>query len=160
MAAPVEPCPRPRGLDGRAVPGHGRLFFPLPGVAGAPGVVAQEGRGDAPSGGGAGWGYLSAALARLARAAGISYAAIDNREGEFVCHLPGHPSVAAGEAFSEIFRLRPQAVLYAWPPPGQSLAPLFSCDSLRYPLVAGEPGGGSPAPGRIGNASPIKNPPI
>jgi hypothetical protein len=91
---------------------------------------------------GAGRGYLSAALAPLARAAGLTFAAIDKGEGEFACHLPGHPLVAAADVFTEIFGLHPQALLYAWPPPGQSLAPLFACDSLRYLLVAGEPGGG------------------
>jgi hypothetical protein len=91
---------------------------------------------------GAGRGYLSAALAPLARAAGVGYAAIDKGEGEFVCRLPGHPAVTVGDVFIEVGRLRPQAVFYAWPPPGQPLASLFACDSLRYLLVAGEPGGG------------------
>lgn len=91
---------------------------------------------------GAGRGYLSAALAPLARAAGLTYAAIDKGEGEFACPLPGHPAVAAADVFTEIFRLRPEALLYAWPPPGQSLASLFACDRLRYLVVAGEPGGG------------------
>jgi hypothetical protein len=33
-------------------------------------------------------------------------------------------------------------VLYAWPPPGQSVHPLCCCPSVRYVLVLGEAGGG------------------
>ncbi len=109
---------------------------------------------------GAGRGYLSAALARLARAAGLTFAAIDKGEGEFACHLPGHPSVAAGESFSEIFRLRPQAVLYAWPPPASPWRPGSLVTACGIFWWRGNRAGGSPAPGRIGNASPIKNPSI
>ncbi len=91
---------------------------------------------------GAGRGYLTAALAPKATAAEIIFKSVDKREGEFASQLPVHPSVAPGDVFQEGDRFRPEAVLYAWPPPGQSLAPLFTCSSLRYLIVAGEPGGG------------------
>jgi len=91
---------------------------------------------------GAGRGYLTAALAPLAAAAGVVFQAVDSGQGDFVSHLPLHPAVTRGDIFTEIHRLQPDAVLYAWPPPGQSLAPLFSCPSLRYVIVAGESGGG------------------
>ncbi|MEJ2069436.1 MAG: hypothetical protein P8X58_03370 [Syntrophobacterales bacterium] len=91
---------------------------------------------------GAGRGYLTAALAPLAAATGLVFMAVDREQGEFVSNLPGHPAVARGDVFTEVHRFLPEAVLYAWPPPGQSLAPLFTCPSLRYLIVTGEPGGG------------------
>lgn len=91
---------------------------------------------------GAGRGYLSAALAPLAQSLGITFRAIDKGEGEFVAGLPPHPVVAVADVFTEVFCFQPEVVLYAWPPPGQSLAPLFASPGLRYILVAGEPGGG------------------
>jgi hypothetical protein len=91
---------------------------------------------------GAGRGYLTAALAPLATAAGVAFEAVDRGQGEFVSSLPIHPGVARGDVFTAVHRFRPDAVLYAWPPPGQSLAPLLACPSLRYVIVAGEPGGG------------------
>jgi hypothetical protein len=92
---------------------------------------------------GAGRGYLTAALAPLAATAGLAFKAIDSGQGEFVSDLPIHPAVAREDVFSEIYRFCPDVVLYAWPPPGQSLAPLFACPGLRYVIVAGEPGGGA-----------------
>lgn len=91
---------------------------------------------------GAGRGYLTSALAPLAAARGLAFQALDRGEGEFASGLEVHPLVAAGDVFRDVHEFRPDAVLYAWPPPGQSLAPLFACDSLRYLIVAGEPGGG------------------
>lgn len=91
---------------------------------------------------GAGRGYLTAALNPLAAAAGMAFQAVDRGQGEFVSHLPSHPAVTTGDVFTEVHRYLPDAVLYAWPPPGQSLAPLFTCPGLRYVIVAGEPGGG------------------
>jgi hypothetical protein len=91
---------------------------------------------------GAGRGYLTATLAPLTAAAGVAFRAIDKGEGEFASQLPVYPAVATGDVFKEIDRFRPEVVLYAWPPPGQSLAPLLRCSSLRYLIVAGEPGGG------------------
>jgi hypothetical protein len=91
---------------------------------------------------GAGRGYLTAALAPLAAATGLAFRAVDLGQGEFVSSLPSHPAVARGDVFTEVHRFLPEAVLYAWPPPGQSLEPLFSCPSLRYLIVTGEPGGG------------------
>jgi hypothetical protein len=91
---------------------------------------------------GAGRGYLTAALVPLTAAAGIRYKAVDNFQGEFQLGLPRHPAVEAGDAFEEVRRFAPEAVLYAWPPPGQSLAPLMATPGLRLIIVAGEPGGG------------------
>lgn len=91
---------------------------------------------------GAGRGYLAAALQPLLTAAGIAFKAIDRREGEFVHHLPPHPIVQQGDVFSEVWRFRPQVVLYAWPPPGQSLAAICRCPFVRYLVVVGEKGGG------------------
>lgn len=91
---------------------------------------------------GAGRGYLTAALAPLARAAGIAFLALDKGEGEFVSGLEVHPLVRQGDVFKEVHFFRPEVVLYAWPPPGQSLKGLFTCQRLRYLVVAGEAGGG------------------
>jgi|GEM_PF-90249 len=91
---------------------------------------------------GAGRGYLTAALAPLAARSGLDFMAMDRGEGEFVSVLPVHPTVTLGDVFIEIHRFRPEVVLYAWPPAGQSLAPLLSSPGMRYLLVAGEPGGG------------------
>jgi len=92
---------------------------------------------------GAGRGYLTAALEPLAAAAGLAFQAVDRGQGEFVSSLPLHPAVTRGDVFTEIHRFLPDAVLYGWPPPGQLLAPLFACPSLRYLIIAGEPGGGA-----------------
>ncbi len=92
---------------------------------------------------GAGRGYLTAALKPLAATAGLAFQAIDRGQGEFVSSLPNHPAVTRGDVFIEVHRFLPDAVLYAWPPPGQSLAPLFACPGLRYIIVAGEPDGGA-----------------
>lgn len=92
---------------------------------------------------GAGRGYLTAALTPLAAAAGVVFKAVDSGQGEFVSGLPIHPAVAREDVFAEVHRFLPDAVLYAWPPPGQSLTPLFTCPSLRFLIVAGEPGGGA-----------------
>uniref|UniRef100_A0A7V4G6X4 Class I SAM-dependent methyltransferase n=1 Tax=Desulfobacca acetoxidans TaxID=60893 RepID=A0A7V4G6X4_9BACT len=91
---------------------------------------------------GAGRGYLTAALAPLAAAAGLQFKAVDNSQGEFQSGLARHPGVEAADAFALVRHYDPQAVLYAWPPPGQSLAPLFAAPGLRLIIVAGEGGGG------------------
>lgn len=92
---------------------------------------------------GAGRGYLTAALAPLAREAGLAFKAVDKGEGEFQSSLPAHELVEPGDVFAVAPIFRPEAVLYAWPPPGQSLAPLLQFDSLRYLIVIGEKGGGA-----------------
>ena len=92
---------------------------------------------------GAGRGYLTAALAPLAEQAGIAFKAIDKREGEFQSSLPVYEGVEAGDVFAIIRDFQPDAVLYAWPPPGQRLAPLLQSSSLRYLIVIGEEGGGA-----------------
>ncbi len=92
---------------------------------------------------GVGRGYLTAALAPLAAAAGLDFLAIDRGDGEFRSGLPVSPLVQLGDVFEVIRDFRPQAVVYAWPPPGQSLAPLWETPSLRYLLLIGEEAGGA-----------------
>jgi hypothetical protein len=92
---------------------------------------------------GAGRGYLSAALAPLCQATGISFRAVDKGEGEFQTGLPVHPRVERGDVFRVIDEFRPQAVLYAWPPPGQSLARICQANFLHYLVLMGEAGGGA-----------------
>lgn len=91
---------------------------------------------------GCGRGYLTAALAPLAEAAGLTFKAIDRGDGEFQTELPVHPRVELGDLFTAIWEFKPQAVLYAWPPPGQSLAEICQVPFLHYLLVVGEAGGG------------------
>lgn len=92
---------------------------------------------------GAGRGYLTAALAPLAAEAAIAFKAIDKGEGEFQSPLPVYQEVEAGDVFAVSHDFQPDAVLYAWPPPGQSLARLWPSPALRYLIVIGEPGGGA-----------------
>ncbi|MFZ5452165.1 MAG: hypothetical protein ACOZF2_09895 [Thermodesulfobacteriota bacterium] len=92
---------------------------------------------------GAGRGYLSAALGPLAEAAGMEFLALDRRDGEFQAGLPVSPWVRTGDVFTVIREFQPQAVVYAWPPPGQSLAPLFEVPSLGHLLLMGEAHGGA-----------------
>jgi hypothetical protein len=97
---------------------------------------------------GAGRGYVTAALAPLCRAAGLEFLAVDRGDGEFVSDLPVHPLVARRDAIEAIREFRPQAVLYAWPPPGQSLAGICQEPFLHYLILVGEAGGGATgAPG-------------
>ena len=92
---------------------------------------------------GAGRGYLTAALTPLCAAAGIRFRAVDTGDGEFVSGLPVFAGVEATDALSAARDLRPQVVLYAWPPPGQSVAPLCQTDFLHYLMLIGEAGGGA-----------------
>ena len=92
---------------------------------------------------GAGRGYLTAALAPLSAAAGIRFRAVDKGDGEFVSGLPVYPGVERGEALAAIRELQPEVVLYAWPPPGQSVAPLCQRQFPHYLIVIGEAGGGA-----------------
>jgi len=91
---------------------------------------------------GAGRGYLSIALAFRCRAAGLIFKAVDKGEGEFVSGLPVSPVVEKGDVFEVVWAFRPQAILYAWPPPGQSLGSLLHVPSVKYLIVVGEAGGG------------------
>ncbi len=91
---------------------------------------------------GAGRGYVSEALAPLAREAGLQFLAVDRGDGEFAADLPASPLVRAGDAFHAARTFRPQAIFYAWPPPGQSVLPFFDAPEVRYVIVAGEAGGG------------------
>lgn len=92
---------------------------------------------------GAGRGYLTAALGPLAAAAGMDFRAIDRGDGEFRAGLPVSPLVQPGDVFTVIREFQPQAVIYAWPPPGQSLGELLTAPSLRYLLLVGEEKGGA-----------------
>ncbi len=92
---------------------------------------------------GAGRGYLTAALAPLCEAAGIAFRAVDKGEGEFQSGLRSHPRVERGDVFSASRDFRPEVVLYAWPPPGQSLARICQADFLHYLILVGEAGGGA-----------------
>jgi hypothetical protein len=92
---------------------------------------------------GAGRGYLSAALAPLAAAAGIAFKAVDKQEGEFISELPVYSGVEQGDVFQVAGDFQPEVVLYAWPPPGQSISPLLATPSLRYLLCIGEEQGGA-----------------
>ena len=92
---------------------------------------------------GAGRGYLAAALGPLAEAAGMRFTAVDRREGEFQSGLTVHPRVEPGDIFAAIWDFRPDAVLYAWPPPGQSLKAICQAPFVRYLIFVGEVGGGA-----------------
>jgi hypothetical protein len=92
---------------------------------------------------GAGRGYLTAALAPMCAAAGISFRAVDQGQGEFVSDLPVYAGVERGEALAAIMQFRPEVALFAWPPPGQSVAPICQVPFLRYLIVIGEAGGGA-----------------
>lgn len=91
---------------------------------------------------GAGRGYLAAVLAPLLSAQGIAFQAVDLALGEFETGLPRHPQVATADALSAVQAFRPDLVVYAWPPPGQSVGPLCRQPSVRAVLVLGEAGGG------------------
>jgi hypothetical protein len=92
---------------------------------------------------GAGRGYLTAALAPLSAAAGLGFRAVDRGDGEFVSGLPVYPGVEVGDALTAAREWRPEAAVYAWPPAGQSMAPLCQMPFLRYLIVIGEAGGGA-----------------
>ncbi len=92
---------------------------------------------------GAGRGYLTAALAPLAEAAGLVFKAVDRGDGEFQAGLPVHARVEVGDIFTAIHDFRPEVVLYAWPPPGQSVAKIVRAPSVRYLISVGETEGGA-----------------
>ncbi|MBW1991844.1 MAG: hypothetical protein JRI59_06975 [Deltaproteobacteria bacterium] len=92
---------------------------------------------------GAGRGYLTAALAPLTETAGIDFKAVDKGEGDFQVPLPVHHRVESGDVFQVVHEFQPEVVVYAWPPPGQSLAPLLQMPCLRSLIVIGERGGGA-----------------
>jgi hypothetical protein len=91
---------------------------------------------------GAGRGYLAAALAPLGAAAGITFRALDKGEGEFVLGLPVYPGVEQGDALAAIKEFEPEVVIYAWPPPGQSVAGICQLPFLHYLILVGETEGG------------------
>jgi hypothetical protein len=92
---------------------------------------------------GAGRGYLTAALTPWCPAAGIRFRAVDRGDGEFVSGLPVYPGVETGDALLAARELRPEVVVYAWPPPGQSVRPLCQLPFLHYLMVIGEADGGA-----------------
>jgi hypothetical protein len=109
---------------------------------------------------GAGRGYLTAALAPLATAAGLDFLAVDKGEGEFQAGLPVCPLVQPGDVFQVIRDFRPQGVVYGWPPPGQSIAPLWEVSSLRYLLLMGEGAQGAAGAPEDWERLPQKNSPF
>jgi len=109
---------------------------------------------------GAGRGYLTAALGPLVAAADMDFLALDRGDGEFMAGLPVSPLVQPGDVFTAIREFQPQAVLYAWPPPGQSIAPLFEVPSLCYLLLIGEEGGGAAGAQEDWESLPHKNSPF
>jgi hypothetical protein len=86
---------------------------------------------------------LLEALAPACAAAGIRFRAVDTGAGEFVSNLPVYAGVETADALTAARELQPQVVLYAWPPPGQSVAPLCQTDFLHYLILIGESGGGA-----------------
>ncbi len=109
---------------------------------------------------GAGRGYLTQALAPLCTAAGLEFRAVDRGDGEFASHLPRFPGVETTDAFLAARQWRPQAIVYAWPPPGQSLAPFFAVSEVRFIIVAGEAGGGVTGARGDWQALPHRSPPL
>jgi hypothetical protein len=97
---------------------------------------------------GAGRGYLTAALAPWCAAAGITFRAVDKGEGEFISGLPVYPGVEVGEAGAALQDLQPQVVIYAWPPPGQSVATICQTPFLHYLIMIGEGSGGATGAGQ------------
>lgn len=91
---------------------------------------------------GAGRGYLAAALAPLLARQKIAFQAVDNAQGEFESGLPRHPVVKQADALTAVQDFRADLVVYAWPPPGQSIGPLCHSPGVRYVLVIGEHQGG------------------
>jgi hypothetical protein len=91
---------------------------------------------------GAGRGYLAAALAPLMARQDTAFKAVDNAQGEFETGLVRHPVVASADALPTVHLFRPDLIVYAWPPPGQSIGPLCRSPGVRYVLVLGEPDGG------------------
>lgn len=91
---------------------------------------------------GAGRGYLAAALAPLCTAAGIKFLAIDKGDGEFISGLPVYSGVERGDANTCVRELKPEVVVYAWPPPGQSVAGICQLPFLHYLILVGETEGG------------------
>jgi hypothetical protein len=92
---------------------------------------------------GAGQGYLTAALAPLCAAAGMAFRAVDRGDGEFVSGLPVYPGVEPGDAHTIVREFQPEVVVYAWPPPGQTLAAICQLPFLHYLICVGETGGGA-----------------
>jgi hypothetical protein len=92
---------------------------------------------------GAGRGYLSAALAPLCAGAGITFLAIDRGDGEFVGGLPVYAGVERGDANTCVWEFKPEVVVYAWPPPGQSVAGICQSPFLHYLILVCETEGGA-----------------
>ncbi len=91
---------------------------------------------------GAGRGYLAAALAPLCAGAGIAFRAIDRGDGEFCSELPVYAGVETGDLWQVARVFKPEVILYAWPPPGQSVAAICQLPFLHYLILVGEAGTG------------------
>ena len=48
-----------------------------------------------------------------------------------------------GDVFTTLDNFQPEVVLYAWPPPGQSVASILDAPFLRYLILVGEKEGGA-----------------
>jgi hypothetical protein len=92
---------------------------------------------------GAGRGYLSAALSPLCASAGIKFLAIDKGDGEFVSGLPVYPGVERCDVTTCVREFQPEVVVYAWPPPGQSVEDICQAPFLHYLILVGETKGGA-----------------
>jgi hypothetical protein len=68
---------------------------------------------------------------------------VDTGDGEVVSGLPVYAGVERADALMAAREFKPEVVLYAWPPPGQSVAPLCQTDFLHYLMLIGETGGGA-----------------
>jgi hypothetical protein len=72
----------------------------------------------------------------------VAFKAVDNAQGEFESGLPRHPVVENLNALLAVQSFHPDLILYAWPPPGQSIGSLCRSLGVRYVLLVGEPDGG------------------
>jgi hypothetical protein len=92
---------------------------------------------------GAGRGYLTAALTPLCGAAGITFRALDKGDGEFVSGLPIYSGVERGDVHTVVREFEPEVVIYAWPPPGQTVSGICQLPFLYYLILVGETEGGA-----------------
>jgi len=92
---------------------------------------------------GAGRGYLTAALAPLCAAADLKFLSLDRGDGEFVSGLPVYPAVERIDVNTIVREFQPEVVIYAWPPPGQSVAGICQMPFLHYLILVGETEGGA-----------------
>ncbi len=130
-----------------ACPSYRGLFLPLPGMAVPPPALPQTLEDHPAPGGRRRPGLPHRGPGPALPVGGINFLAVDKGEGEFQSGLPVYPKVERGDIFAASTTFA-QAVLYAWPPPGQipgvDLPARFS--ALSYS------GGGGPGRGHRGPA--------